>query len=160
MKIQKLLLLSFAILAFTACEEKCEEPDIQAINALYFELKQGGEDGFTPEELDQIYFIRFVPFSEPLIADTLYTYGSYPEGEGKFLINDTYPFRNEQSPYYTVYGYMVKDLGSNYTDTIQNIELGGRYDGDCGYDNILKKYTVNGDTVDMSGSQEPYLLTR
>lgn len=160
MKIQKLLLLSFAILAFTACEEKCEEPDIQAINALYFELKQGGEDGFTPEELDQIYFIRFVPFSEPLIADTLYTYGSYPEGEGKFLINDTYPFRNEQSPYYTVYGYMVKDLGSNYTDTIQNIELGGRYDGDCGYDNILKRYTVNGDTVDMSGSQEPYLLTR
>lgn len=160
MRTRTFLSLVLAIFLFAACEEKCDDPDISAINALYFELKQGGENGFSPEELNQVYFVRFIPFSNPLIADTLYPNGSYPGGVGKFFINNTYPFRNAQSPYFPVYGYMVIEPSSNYVDTIQNIDLGGRYDGDCGYDNILKTYTINSDSVDMSGSQAYYLLTK
>lgn len=160
MKTQTLLSFLLLALVFVSCKEKCDEPDIQAINALYFELKQGGDGGFTEEELNSIFFVRFVPMSDPLIADTLFPQGNYPMGAGKFYINDNYPFRNDQSPYFPVYGYMIVDPGTNYRDTISNIKLGGQYDGECGYDNTLKKYTVNGDTVDMSGSQDFHLLTR
>ena len=44
---QILLLFLIAALGFNACSEKCDEPDIEAINGLYFELQQGGEGGFT-----------------------------------------------------------------------------------------------------------------
>lgn len=152
-----LFLVAFA---FSACTEECDEPDIQAINALYFELQNGGENGFSPEELDAVFFVRFIPFSEPLIADTLYPNGLYPNGEGRFFINDTYPFTNDQSPYYTVYGYMVVEPTTGYVANIENIELGGEYDGDCGYNNTLKKFTVNNDTIDVSGSQAFFPLTR
>lgn len=155
-----LLLFIITTLGFNACSEKCDEPDIGAINGLYFELQQGGENGFTPEELNQIYFVRFIPFSEPLIADTFYAQGSYPLGLGKFVINDSYPFRNEQSPYYTVYGYQVVDPVTSFAANIENIKLGGQYDGDCGYDNTLKTYTLNGDSVDMSGSMAYYPITQ
>ncbi|NEN24449.1 hypothetical protein G3O08_13135 [Cryomorpha ignava] len=160
MKKTSILLLVLAALSFGACSEKCEEPDIQAINALYFELQNGGDNGFSAEELDAIFFVRFIPFSEPLIADTLYPNGIYPEGEGRFLINDSYPFNNDQSPYYTVYGYMVVEPTTGYVANIENIELGGEYDGDCGYINTRKRYTVNGDTIDVSGSQVFVPLTR
>ncbi len=155
-----LFLFLIATLGFNACSEKCAEPDIQAINGLYFELQQDGENGFTTEELNQIYFVRFIPSSEPLIADTFYTQGNYPLGLGKFVINDTYPFRNDQSPYYTIYGYQVVDPVTSFAANIENIDLGGQYDGDCGYDNTLKTYTLNGDSVDMSGSMAYYPITQ
>lgn len=160
MKKRNFLLVALSALCFSACTEECDEPDIQAINALYFELQNGGENGFTAEELDAVFFVRFIPFSEPLIADTLYTNGNYPEGEGKFLINDTYPFNNDESPYYTVYGYMVVEPTTGYVANIENIDLGGEYDGDCGYINTQKRYTINGDSVDVSGSQVFVPLTR
>lgn len=143
-----------------ACSEECDEPDIQAINALYFELKQGGDDGFNEEELDQLYVVRFVPFSEPLVADTVYLEGNYPEGEGRLFINDEFPFLNSQSPYFTVYGYMLIDPTTGYVGNIENIELTGEYDGDCGYNNLEKKFTFNGEEVDMGGTQDYYLVTR
>ena len=36
----------------------------------------------------------------------------------------------------------------------------GEYDGDCGYFNTKKRFTLNGDTIDVSGSQEFTPLTR
>ncbi len=160
MKTQTILFSVFATILFCSCTEKCEEPDIQSINALHFELQNGGDNGFTADELDAIYFVRYIPFSEPLIADTLYSNGIYPLGEGRFLINDRFPFNNDQSPYYTVYGYLVVDPTTGYVANIENIELGGAYDGDCGYTNTLKRFSLDGDTIDVSGSQEFIPLTR
>lgn len=160
MKRRNYILLILATIAFSACTKKCEEPDIQAINALYFELQNGGEDGFNSDELNAIYFVRFIPFSEPLIADTLYANGLFPDGEGKFHINDTYPFTNDQSPYYTVYGYLVVEPTTGFVANIENIELGGEYDGECGYTNLKKRFTLDGDTIDVSGSQSFVQLTR
>jgi len=152
-----LVILLFPLLIYS-CSEKCDEPDIQSINALYFELDQSDE-GFTEEAIDQIYVVRFVPFSEPLVADTVYLNGNYPSGSGRFYINDEFPFVNRQSPYFTIYGYMVIDPTTGYVGTVENIELKGEYDGDCNYDNLTKRFTFNGDSLDFGGSQEYYLIT-
>jgi len=151
-----LVLISFVILS--ACSKKCDEPDIQAINALYFELDQSSE-GFTQEALDQIFIVRFVPFSEPLVADTVFLNGNYPSGRGRLYINDEFPFVNNQSPYFTIYGYTIVDPTTSYGAVIENIELEGEYDGECDYNNISKRFTFNTDTVNMGGSQEFYLIT-
>jgi len=153
-----LFLAFLSIAIFSACSKKCDEPDIQAINALYFELDQSSE-GFTDEALDQIFIVRFVPFSEPLLADTVYLNGIYPSGRGRFYINDEFPFVNNQSPYFTIYGYIIEDPTTSYAAIVENIELEGEYDGDCGYNNISKQFTVNNDTLNMGGTQEYYLIT-
>jgi len=157
-KIHRLSIVLMTIAICCACSKKCDEPDIQAINALYFELDQSSE-GFTQEALDQIFIVRFVPFSEPLVADTVYLNGNYPSGRGRLYINDEFPFVNNQSPYFTIYGYTIVDPTTSYGGVIENIELEGEYDGDCGYNNISKRFTFNTDTINMGGTQEFYLVT-
>ncbi|MEM9052747.1 MAG: hypothetical protein AAGC47_11895 [Bacteroidota bacterium] len=158
----KNMLLSFTIFfltgIFIGCSEECDDPDISAINALYFECDQG-DDGFTQEGINELFVVRFVPFSEPLVADTVFLNGNFPSGPGRFFINDEFPFINTQSPYFTIYGYQVVDPTTGYVGTIENIELEGEYDGDCGYNNIAKKFTFNTEEVDMGGTQEFYLIT-
>lgn len=156
----QILVLISLLFGAASCSEKCDEPDIGMINALYFELKQGGENGFSEEELDSIYIVRFVPFSEPLVADTAYIGGEYPAGEGKFYINNEYPFFNYQSPYFPTYGYMVVDPTTGFVGNIENIELTGQYDGDCGYRNLEKKFTYNGEEFDFGGTQAYFTITR
>lgn len=160
MKASIILFSAVAALFLTSCVDECDEPDVQRLNSLFFELKQDGEDGFTPEELDEVYFVRYVQKSEPLIADTFYTEGSYPEGEGRFVINDTYPFVNNQSPYFVVFGYQVVVESAGYTANIENIELLGEYDGDCGYTNTQKAFDLDGEAMDMAGSTEFLELTK
>lgn len=143
-----------------SCSPKCDEPDIKRINSLYFELKQDGGDGFTQNQLDSIYYVRYVPGSNPLIADTVYPSGYFPEGDAKFLINDDFPFLNEQPPYFVVFGYQVVDPTTEFTTSIQDIELQGAYDGDCGYTNSMKFFTIDSQEVDMGGSNDFYLITR
>lgn len=160
MGISNSIFILFVLLGLYSCEEKCDEPDIERINSIYIELKQGGSDGFTEDELNNIYFVRYVPNSNPLVADTSYPNGFFPEGEGRFLINDSYPFRNEEPPYWVVFGYEIIEPNSGFSTRIQDIELDGMYDGDCGYNNIKKTFTVDSVPVDMSGSQEFYLVTK
>jgi hypothetical protein len=160
MKNRLLFLLSLAIVTLVSCTEKCDDPDVQRINSLFFELKQGGDDGFTPEQLDSIYYVRFVPFSDPLIADTVFTEGFYPEGEAKFLINDNFPIPNQQAPYYPVYYYEIIEPTSGFSTIISDIELQGSYLGECDYENTLKAFKVDGDSINMPGSMDFYLLTR
>lgn len=157
-KFFSLIIFLSAALFFCACSKKCDDPDVQAINSLYFELDQSA-DGFTPEALDEIFIVRFIPFSEPLLADTVYLNGNYPSGEGRFYINDDFPFVNNQSPYFTIYGYIIVDPTTSYGGVIENISLQGEYDGDCNYNNISKLFTFNTDTVDMGGTQDFYLVT-
>ncbi len=152
--------LLFGLLFFLGCAEECDEPNISEINSLRFQLDVGGVNGFFEGELQWVYIVRFVPFSDPLVADTLYLDGFFPEGEGKFMINDEFPFINTGSPYYPVYGYQVVDPSTEYVATIQNIKLRGEYTGDCDYINHEKSFTINGDTVDMAGSDEYYLISQ
>jgi len=160
MKKTNLTFFIIALLTLGACSEKCDEPDVQYINGIHLELQNGGDNGFSQEELNAIFFVRYVPFSEPIIADTLYANGYFPEGPGKFTINDRYPFYNDQSPYYTVYGYMIIDPTTGFVANIEDIKLTGHYDGDCGYVNTRKTFTLNMDTIDVSGLDSYYVLTR
>lgn len=159
MKAYTILLSVLAFGLVSSCAKDCDEPDIESINSLYFELKQGGDDGFTAEELDEMYVVRYIQESDPLIADTLFTNGVYPEGEGKIIINDSYPFLNSQSPYYTVYGYEIVIQSAGFISFIENIELGGEYDGECGYTNTRKAFDLNGDSLNRAGSTDFLLLT-
>ncbi len=149
-----------SILMLFSCSPECEEPDIMDINSLKFQLDIDGENGFFSFELHHVYLVRFVPFSEPLVADTVYLNGVFPDGPGMFSINDEFPFLNPGSPYYPVYGYQVVDPSTGYVATIDNIELKGEYDGDCGYQNIQKSFVINGDTVDMGGTDTYYLISQ
>jgi len=144
--------------AFFGCSEDCDEPDIAAINALYFELDRG-PDGFSEEALDEVFIVRIIPFSDPLVADTVFLQGNFPSGRGRFFINDEFPFVNTQSPYFTIYNYLVVDPTTSFGANIETIELEGEYDGDCGYNNIAKRFTYNGVEMDMGGSQEFFLIT-
>jgi len=160
MKLFNSIFSVIVLLALASCEQKCDEPDIERINSVHIQLKEGGSDGFTEGELNDIFFIRYVPNSNPLVADTSYPNGFFPEGDGRFLINDSYPFRNEEPPYWVVYGYEIVEPNSGFRTRIQDIELEGMYDGDCGYNNIKKTFTVDSIPVDMSGSQDFYVVTK
>jgi len=154
------LLPCLILFSTSSCVQDCDEPDVERINSLLFELKQGGEDGFSQEALNSIYYVRYVAFSEPLIADTFYGNGNFPEGNGRFVINDQFPFRNSQTPYYTSYAYIVIDPTSDFAADIENVKLQGFYDGECGYTNTQKQFVLDGDTIDLAGSADFYLLTR
>ncbi len=145
---------------FSSCSKECDEPDIGSINAFYFEMKSEGEDGFTEEQLESLYIVRFVPYSEPLIADTMYLNGRFPDGDGKFHINDEFPFLNIQSPYYPTFGYMVVEPETGFVGNIENLELKGEYDGDCNYRNIDKKFTFNGEEHNYGGEKRFFTITR
>ncbi len=144
----------------TACEEGCDEPDVQRINGLYFEFDQEGSDGFTEEELNNVFFVRYVPLSEPLVADTLYINGIYPEGFGKFIINDNFPFQNFGAPYFISYSYLIVENITGYVGNVENIVLKGEYDGECGYNNLQKSFFFNGDSLDMGGVSTPFIISR
>ena len=51
------------------------------------------------------------------------------------------------------------DPTTGYVGNIENIELEGEYDGDCGYNNLAKKFTFNNEEVDLGGTQNFYLIT-
>ena len=153
-----ILLLVFSL--GSSCIEKCDEPDIQRINSLRFELDIDGENGFFLSEIEDVYLVRFIPFTDPLIADTFMLNGVFPEGPGKFLINDEFPFRNAAPPFFPVFGYQVVDPNTEYVGTIDNIQLLGEYTGDCDYVNLQRSFFFNGDSVDMGGSEAFFLISQ
>jgi hypothetical protein len=144
----------------SSCVEKCEEPDIQRINSLRFELDIDGENGFFSSEIEDVYLVRFVPFTDPLIADTFMLNGFFPEGPGKFLINDDFPFRNAVPPFFPVFGYQVVDPNTEYVATIENIQLRGEYTGECDYVNLERSFVFNGDSIDMGGTEDFFLISQ
>jgi hypothetical protein len=148
------------LMFWSACLEKCEEPDIQRINSLRFELDIDGENGFFSFEIEDVYLVRFIPFTDPLIADTFMLNGVFPEGPGRFLINDNFPFRNATPPYFTAFGYKVVDPNTVWEGTIDNITLRGEYTGDCDYVNLQRSFFFQGDSIDMGGSEEFFLISQ
>ncbi len=155
-----LFILPF-ILSLLACEGPCEEPDIDRLNGLHFALPTEGEDAFTEEELADLMFVRFIPMTVPLVADTLFVDGNLlEEGPGKFIINDFFPFRNANAPYFVIYSYAIEGFTAAFYAEIENITLQGEYDGECDYFNTQKSFFLNGDSIDMGGTTDFLELPR
>ncbi len=160
MKNYILIVFSVPALVLTSCWEKCEDPDVSRINALYFEFERDGSGGFTDEELNSVFFVRYVPFSEPLLADTLIINGNFPEGFGKFIVNDFFPFRNIGAPYFVVYDYLIVEPTTGFVASIERIVIGGEYDGECGYTNTKRSFFFNGDSLDSAGLTNALIISR
>lgn len=149
------------LLISVACKETCDEPDIDRINGLKFQLPIEGEDAFTSEELADLMFVRYVPFSDPLIGDTVFVNGNLlEEGPGRFIINDFFPFRNASAPYFVIYNYIIEGFTAAYFAEITNITLRGEYDGECNYNNLQQSFFLNGDSLDLGGTTDFFVLPR
>lgn len=150
-----------AVIGLSACKEVCDEPDIDRINGLKLALPVEGPDAFTEQELADLIFIRYVPFSDPLIADTVFVNGNtLVEGPGRFIINDFFPFRNATAPFFVTYHYIIEGFTAAFFAEIENIQLRGAYDGECNYTNLQQSFFLNGDSLDLGGSEDFFELPR
>ncbi len=144
-----------------SCKEVCDEPDIDRINGLKLQLPVEGPDAFTESELADLMFIRYVPFTEPMIGDTVFVNGNLlEEGPGRFIINDFFPFRNTSAPYFVTYNYIIEGFTAAYYAEIERIVLLGVYDGECNYTNLQQSFFLNGDSLDLGGIDEFFVLPR
>lgn len=148
-------------LLLSGCKDICDEPDIDRINGLKFQLEVEGPNAWTKPELADLMFVRYIPFSDPLIGDTVMINGNnFLEGPGRFIINDFFPFRNANAPYFVTYDYIIEGFTAAFFAQIEGIKLRGQYTGDCDYVNLQKSFFLNGDSLDMGGSEEFLLLPR
>lgn len=153
--------LFVAAIAVVSCDKVCDEPDINRLNGLKFQLPVEGPDAFTEEELADLMFVRYVPFSEPLVGDTIFVDGNnLIEGPGRFIINDDFPFTNASAPYFVIYDYIVEGFTAAFFVQIESIVLKGEYTGDCEYFNEQKSFFLNGDSIDLGGQEEFFVLPR
>ncbi len=154
-------ILFVVAIGLASCEKPCDEPDIGRLNGLKLKVPTKGEDAFTEEELADLMFVRYVPFSDPLIGDTLFVNGNnLVEGPGKFIINDEFPFTNQTAPYFVTYNYIVEGFTAAFFAEIENITLRGEYTGDCDYINMEKRFVLNGDSLDLGGQEDFFVLPR
>jgi len=154
-------LLFMSCFATVSCEKVCDEPDIDRLNGLRFQLPVEGPDAFTEEELADLMFVRYVPFSEPLVGDTIFVNGNnLVEGPGRFIINDGFPFVNSSAPYFVTYDYIIEGFTAAFFAQIESITLKGEYTGDCEYINQQKSFFLNGDSLDLGGQESFFELPR
>lgn len=158
-----LIALIFLLALFTAgCVEECEDPDTDTINALRFQFGLASEGGFSEEELNSALIIRYFPALDTnpqSLIDTLPLRDAFEDPANRILrISNNYPWLNAVQPYYPVYSYLIVQPETGYSDTIRIARVEGTYRGECVYENLSKNFVLNGDTIDVTGSTQPYLL--
>lgn len=155
------LLLGMTVLA--ACTEICDEPPIDDLNALYLEFKTEGEDGFSEAERESFYIVRYYQVPGDSLtwpADTIFYFGNFYEADNRFRISNGIPFEND-SLFYVRYNYgLFFSADSTLSMTISDINLTGKYTGNCDYENQEKTFRLNGSLVDMGGTTDYYQITK
>lgn len=148
---------------FAACTEICDEPPIDDLNALYLEFKKDGESGFSEEERDSFYIVRYYQVPGDSLtwpADTVYYFGNFYESDNRFRISNGIPFQND-SLFYVRYNYgLFFDVDSLLSYIITDINLSGKYTGNCAYENQEKTFLLNGNFVDMSSNTDYYQISK
>jgi len=159
----KTIFLLFGVAVLAACTEICDAPPIDNLNALYLEFKKDGENGFTEEERNSFYMVRYyqVPGdSLTFPADTVFYFGNFYESDNRFRISNGIPFQND-SIFYVRYNYgLFFESDSTLSYLISQINLRGKYTGNCAYENQEKTFLLNGSFVDRSGSTSYYQITK
>lgn len=146
-----------------ACTEVCDEPPIDDINALYLEFKKDGEDGFTEEELETFYLVRYFQVPGDSLTfpdDTIHYYGNFYEADNRFRISNGIPFSND-SLFFVRYNYgMFFESDTTQQVLLTDITLRGEYIGDCEYENKEKTFRINGDLVNQTASTDYIQITK
>jgi hypothetical protein len=150
--------LALFSVAIFGCTKICDEPNVNEINAFSFELKSSGDNSFTEDDINQSYLVRyFIAFGDSLTfpQDTIYLQGTNPIKLANFE-----PFRND-SIAFVRYNYAI---GFENNDTLKyvltQIKISGKYVGECAYENELKRFTLNGQTFDVTGKENPFLISK
>lgn len=143
-----------AVICLHGCIEPCEAPEVEAINALYFEFARDGDSGFSEEQINNMYIARFFPAIDTIISDTFFLGGNYPLGSGQFYINNHFPFENKSAPYFPFYRYEIFTADLTTIHVVDSIDLDGSYIDDCTYANKGKTFLLDGQFTDRSGSRE------
>ena len=160
-----LVLLMALTFILSSCEEDCEEPKVDDLNAFFFEFKLSGANSYSVSELDSIYIVRFqdmVPDSFSFPLDTLtYFDGSLADDEHQIRLSQGNPFKDVPPPYFPQYKYKILSTNQDMEHRIEQIELEGSYVGDCEYVNSEKSIVFNGDTLDfIAGMDEIIFLEK
>jgi hypothetical protein len=159
----KTVFAALGVLAFAACTEICDDPPVDELNALYLELKEGGDDGFSPEVLNSAFIVRYwiVPGdSLTFPQDTINAPAMFTNGLNRLRISNGIPFQND-SLFYPRYNYVVfSEADTTLELKITNIDLESGYIGECEYENRIKTFDLNGTPVNQSKSTDYYLITQ
>jgi hypothetical protein len=155
------ILLALFAMVLSSCEEECDPPDVDALNGIYLEFDtDGGMDSFTAAELDSVYMVRFIEADFDSFLFPVDTFRFYQEG---FYLDQPYRIRLSRQfplglpsgpPYYSSFKYLFKSFGQDFQVRLQSIELDGSYTDDCNYETRLKRYVLNDDTLEVTGSTQ------
>jgi len=141
-----------------SCTKICDEPDVNGINALPFKFKTDGNDGFSQDEINSAYMVRYlIAFGDSLTfpKDTLSL-----NGRKDFRLTNYDPFRND-SIGYVRYNYAIRfENNDTLGYVITQIKLKGQYTGECAYENQMKRFTWNGQAQDITEFSNPFLITK
>lgn len=160
MSFRSTLLLSL-VLAFTlnSCKEECEPIDVDSLNAIYLQFDtSGGADSFDPSELDSVYMVRyqiaeFDSFNFPVDTLNFYQDGFYRDDYRIRLSREIPSSLGGGPPYYSDFMYRFLGRSQDFQVRLQGIRLDGGYVDDCTYDARLKQFTLNDDTLVVTGSK-------
>jgi hypothetical protein len=152
------LIVGTLALMSVSCTKICDAPDVDSLNALPFQFKTDGNDGFSESEINSAYMVRYLI----ALGDSL----TFPvdtvslEGRDNFRLTNYDPFRND-SIGYVRYNYAILfESNDTLSYVITQIELKGQYTGECAYENQLKKFTWNGQVQDITEFSNPFLITK
>lgn len=152
------LMVGTLALLSLACTKICDAPNVDLINALPFEFKTEGNDGFSEAEVSSAYMVRYlIAFGDSLTfpKDTISL-----NGRTNFNLTNYDPFRND-SIGYVRYNYAIRfENNDTLSYVITQIELKGQYTGECAYENQLKRFTWNGQPQDITEFSNPFLITK
>ncbi len=140
-----LLILTAGIIS---CEKDCPDQDVDDLNAIYLDFKLNGNNAFTPDQLNDIFMVRFQTDTLDTLSFQADTFLYYQEGfyadDFKIRISRTLPaFEQIGAPYYSAYNYSIQSTTEDFEILLTNIELVGSYDDEnCIYTNSQKAKSI------------------
>lgn len=153
-----------SLIVLGGCKDNCDPPPVDDINALYLKFKTDGDNGFSEEERNSMYLVRYfdVPGdSLTFPSDTMRFFGNLYQGSNhKLRISNDIPFKND-SLFFVAYNYgFYFESDSTLKLSLTDISLRGKYVGDCAYENKEKTFKLNGQFVNRTANQDFYEISK
>ena len=157
------LFFIIVLILFSSCDKPCPNPETDSVNGIYLEFQVGGEDGYTNEELNLAYVVRYFANDADTIlpVDTIFLDGKFYDGSSnKLRISNDFPITNPVQPYWVSYDYTIQNPEETFIIEIKNIDVKSTYEGECIYKNEKKFFTVNDSLFDRTGNIDYLIINR